>query len=106
MSIRKGNAWRRAIVNTLTRHGHRTQVRGLGYPGDDITVPGTRPALSIEAKNWKSTDLAGWVDQAERQCPPLSLPVVWAHRRGKADPEDGYVVMTGRAFLRLIEELT
>lgn len=104
-TLRKGNAWRRKVEVALLASGFQCEVRGIGRPGDDITVF-TEPPLSVEVKNHRSYDLAGWVRQAVSQAPRGAVPVVWAHRAGKASAEDGYVILTGRDFLRLLREVS
>ena len=101
----KGNTWRRAVDLWLGAAGFITQVRGLGYPGDDIAAIRGPVALSVEAKNHRAINLAGWVDQAEGNATGAQIPVVVAHRKGKSSVDDAYVVMSGRAFARLIERL-
>lgn len=98
----KGSHWRRRIEVALQSNGYATTFRGIGLPGDDITVH-SDPPLSIEAKNHANYSIADWVDQSLRQAPAGSIPVVWAHRRGRSRAEDGYVILTGENFLRLLE---
>ena len=58
----------------------------------------------IEAKNCKTTTLAAWIDEAaiEQANDGADYAAVWHHRRGKASPADGFVTMTGAAFIRLL----
>lgn len=102
---RKGSAWRREVELLLVRAGFTTVVRGLGFAGDDILASRPGLTLSVEAKNHRALDLAEWIDQAEGNAPDHAVAVVVAHRRGRAEPEDGYVVMSGRAFTRLVRGL-
>jgi hypothetical protein len=102
-SHNKGRSWSRKVVVYLEDEiGLALRVRPLGMPGDDIAVP-TDPPLSIEAKNHKAWSPGSWVDQAERQAPPGSIPIVWAHRRGKAEADGGFVLMSGAAFVQLLK---
>ena len=98
---RKGWLWRRKVQVELEAAGLDTRCRGIGEAGDDITVAGC-PPLSVETKNERRHELSLWLDQAERQAPRGSVPLVWAHRRGKHSALDGYVILSGRAFLRLL----
>lgn len=99
---RKGSRWRRAVQDWLGHNGWATRFRGLGEAGDDITASRAGLALSVECKDHQRFDLAGWVDQAERQAPVDAIPIVIAHRRGHASVNGAYVVMSGRAFARLM----
>lgn len=113
---RKGSAWRHKVEQWFIDAGFVTTVRGIGFAGDDLYV--MRPpqqilggaweprlALSVEAKNHKTLDLAGFVDQAVSQAhdyEEITLPVVIAHRRARASVDDAYVVMPGWAFIELV----
>jgi hypothetical protein len=70
--------------------------------GDDMTVSLFDRKLSVEAKDVRKYDLAGWINQAVRQAPLGHIPVVVAHRYGSSKAEDGYVIMRGQDFLRLV----
>ena len=88
----------------LDGEGFHTERRPWMEPGDDLTARRGPLVLSVEAKDQRRFDLAAWIAQAERNCPPGSVPIVVAHRPGRADPEDGYVVMSGSAFADLISQ--
>ena len=100
---RKGNAWRYLVQQFLEDLGMTVVRRGIGDQGDDLTAtfPGMR--LSVEAKNHRQITLSAFVDQAEEQAPDDAIPVVFVHRPNRASVEDGYVVMSGRAFRRLVQ---
>lgn len=104
-TITKGTRWRKNVQDWLTGLGYECTAKAWMQPGDDITAIRGMLALSIEAKDHRALSLATWVDQAERQCPDQQVPVVIAHRLGKAKPEDAYVIMSGRAFADLLESL-
>jgi hypothetical protein len=101
---RKGSAWRFLVQQFFEDLGWGVTRRGIGDQGDDLTVNADDLdlILSVEAKNHKDITLAAFVDQAERQCPEGQIPIVVAHRRNKASVDDGYVIMSGRAFRRLL----
>ena len=108
---RKGSIWRHKVDEWFSEAGFLTTARGIGYAGDDLLVEGpkflTAPLrLSVEAKNCKEINLAGFVNQAVDQAASyseeLTLPVVVAHRRGRAEVDDAYVVMPGWAFIELV----
>lgn len=98
----KGSRWRRAVSCWLDEHGFTTRFRGIGEAGDDITAHRGRLELSVEAKNWRTVDLAGWVGQAQSNAPAGAVPVVIAHRKGHASVNDSYVILSGREFARLV----
>lgn len=103
----KGTAWESRIV---------TYLRGAGFPwADRVPLSGARDRGDvtvgpggpvIEAKNQSRQSLAEWLDEANEEATNARAPfgVVWFHRRGKASAEDGYVVMDGRTFVKLITE--
>jgi hypothetical protein len=107
----KGSRWRLAVERWLQAAGYRTTTRSIGAAGDDVfarrfTSGGWELQLSVEAKNHRAITLAEFIDQAERQAQSYPadqgvLPVVVAHRKGKADPDDAYVLMPGWAFIEL-----
>lgn len=99
---RKGSAWRFLVQKFFEDLGYAVTRRGIGDQGDDLTASTDTYVFSVEAKNHKDITLAAFVDQAERQCPEGQIPVVFAHRRNKASVDDGYVIMSGRTFRRLI----
>lgn len=100
----KGTGWESAIVDYLRSlgwlHVERRALNGNQDRGDIAGIPG----VVIEAKACKAIDLAGWVDeaQAERANDGADLGAVWAKRRGKGSPGDGYVVLPGHAFAALL----
>lgn len=98
---RKGSGWRRAVVLWFESHGWSAEPRGIGFAGDDIDARRGAITLSVECKNVKRMDLAGWVDQAVANAGP-AIPVVVAHRHGRASVEDSYVVMRGSDFIELV----
>jgi hypothetical protein len=99
---RKGSAWRFLVQQFLEDLGCTVTRRGIGDEGDDLTAVQNGVTFSVEAKNHREMKISAFVDQAERQCPDGQIPVVFAHRRNKATVDDGYVIMSGRAFRRLI----
>ena len=102
-ALEKGSRWRRQVHLWLLDAGFTVMRREHYETGDDLqaTMPGL--SLSIEAKNHRELAIAAFVDQAERQANGNQIPVVFAHRRGKPDVDNCYVIMTGRAFRQLIQ---
>lgn len=87
----------------------RRALAGSQDRGDIAGIPG----VVIEVKNAARTELAAWLDEANREGDFDSLnwdgdlPVVWHKRRGKGSPGEWYVTMDGFAFvavLSLLEE--
>lgn len=103
---RKGTAWESRIVEYLQRSGwayaERRALAGAYDRGDIAGVPG----VCIEAKSAARHELAAWVDEANKEAENdrAGLGVVWAHRKGKSSPGDGYVIMDGETFLELLAD--
>ena len=103
----KGTRHESAIVAFLREHGFtwadRVPLSGARDRGDVTLGPGS-PV--IEAKSQNRISLAEWLDEANAEAVNARAPfgVVWAKRRGKGSPGDGYVVMDGRTFVLLLRE--
>lgn len=102
----KGTAWETAIVNYLHDSGSfRARRKTLSGNSDkgDIEVLSV-PNVVIEAKNERSYKLSEWVKEAnvEAKNADVEFGVVWMHQTGKSNPADGFVVMSGDTFLRLL----
>jgi hypothetical protein len=102
----KGSAWERAIVDALRAAGWPHAERRLAGAALDRGDIAGIVGIVIEAKNTARLDLAGWIDEAEteRANDNAWLGVVWHKRRGRAAAADGYVTMTGAAFLELLAD--
>lgn len=70
---------------------------------DQGDIAGLAP-FCIEAKSTARTELAAWVAEAKAEAINARVPfgVVWAKRKGKTSPADGYVVMDGSTFADLL----
>ncbi|KOT31416.1 hypothetical protein ADK47_28885 [Streptomyces rimosus subsp. rimosus] len=81
----------------------RRALNGSQDRGDVAGIPGT----VLEVKNCARTELASWVDEAEieRVNDGASLGAVWSKRRGKSNPADWFVIMSGRQFVSMLREL-
>jgi hypothetical protein len=102
----KGSRWRLSAQRYLDEIGFTTRFRSIGEAGDDITAISGDLELSVEAKNVDQASFGTWVDQAERNAPSWAIPLVIAHRRGRASVDDAFVVMSGKTFRTLIWRLS
>lgn len=98
----KGKEAEREVARALRRRGWRAitsrDARGGAQGGADLI---TDFPLSIEVKNRKALDLAGWWAQAQDQAG--GDPAVVIHkRRGKARAEDWWVLMDLSTLLDLV----
>ncbi len=102
----KGTAWETAVCNYLRilgwPHVERRALNGAKDRGDLAGIPG----LVVECKSANKVELAGWLDEAncERDNDGADLGVVWFKRRKKASPGNGFVLMDGDTFVRLLKE--
>jgi len=102
----KGTAWESKVVQALQRskwpHAERRALQGGLDKGDIAGVIG----VCIEAKDCKSITLGPWMKelQAETANSRAAVGAIWAKRRGYTEAEDGYVVMDGHTFLRLLDQ--
>ena len=101
----KGTRWETAIRDYLADEGvevHRQPAHGVNDKGD-LHV-GTD--VVVEAKNQERHSLAEWLDEATAEAHNAGRPVgvVWFHRRGKASPRDGYVLLDGSTLVYLLRE--
>jgi hypothetical protein len=108
----KGTAWETAIVGTCHDAGfedaRRVVLAGTNDQGDVHVGDVAAPLVAIEAKNENRVSLAEYVTEANREgvnAGAIYGGVAWVHRKGKADPLDGYVVMDGRTFLGMLGTL-
>jgi hypothetical protein len=102
----KGTAWESKIVAALQRAGwpyaERRTLSGAQDKGDIAGIPG----WVIEAKNCRELKFGPWLTECHREAfnvGPQVEGAVWAKRRGFPEAEDGFVVMNGETFLRLLK---
>ena len=103
---KKGTAAETAIVNYLRAMGFvQAERRSLNGSYDRGDIAGI-PSVVIEVKNCAKTELGSWIAEAERERDNdrASLGVVWHKRRGKGDPADWFVTMSGAQFAALLRE--
>lgn len=102
----KGTKWETACIHALKRagwfHAERRALHGNVDKGDLAGLPG----IVAEMKDCKSLTFGPWLKEAhqERDNAGADIGVVWAKRRGYPLPEDGFVVMDGSTFMRLLKE--
>jgi len=102
----KGSAFERAVCDYLRANGHPYAERhyGAGRPEDVGDIDGI-PGWTLECKNCKALDLAGWSNEAEheRQHGRQRFAAVIAKRRNKPTA-DAYVVLSLDTFARLLAD--
>lgn len=102
----KGTAAETAIVATLIEqgwpHAERRALNGNTDKGDVSGVIG----VCIEAKAEKGYDISGWLKEVavEKANAHADVGACWFKLRGKTNPMDWAVVMTGAQFLDLLKE--
>lgn len=100
----KGTSWETAIVGYLREsgavHAERRAGNGAADRGDITGLPG----VVIEAKSCARTELAAWLDEADRERVNAAADVglVWFKRRGRTSPGAGFVLMSGEQAVRLL----
>jgi hypothetical protein len=105
-SKRKGTGAETAIVGALIDagwpHAERRALHGSTDKGDVAGLPG----VCIEAKAEKTYDIQGWLRevQVEQANANADVGVCWFKLRGKTDPMQWAVVMTGRQFTDLLRQ--
>ena len=103
---RKGGQFERDVVSFLKANGfpHAERSYGAGRPDDVGDVDGI-VSWTLELKNHKSLDLAGWMREAnaERVNGRQRFAAVIAKRRGKPT-SDAYVVMSLSTFAAVLSE--
>lgn len=105
---RKGTAFERQTADYWRDHwDDRIDRRVKTGPADKGDVANLRLGehrIVLECKNEKRTDLAGWVQEAQKEASNdgALIGVVVAKRKGKGQPEDQYVICTQGDFLKLL----
>ena len=102
----KGSQFERAVVTYLAGHGfpYCERTYGAGRPADVGDVDGI-VGWTLEVKNCKAMDLAGWSDESERERVNgrQRYAAVVAKRRGK--PTDAaYVILSLATFAALLAD--
>lgn len=103
-SRRKGAAYELEVDKYFTARLEDlwTRTNRNGYDGDDGDIGGL---ISVECKNQKAMNLAGWLDQAWDQTEATArLPVVVHKRPRVRRVGDHYVTMDVDTFLLLVKK--
>lgn len=101
-----GTAWESEICRALVEAGwiwaERRRLGGQYDKGDVAGLPG----IVIEAKNEKGLNVGKNLNEAhaEMKNAGAEYGVAWLKRVGKPSALDGYVVMDGETFIRLLKE--
>lgn len=100
----KGTGWETSIVGYLVGAGVVNAERRALCGGSDRGDIAGLPGVVIEAKNAAKVELAGWLDEAnrERDNDGADIGVVWFKRRGKTSPGAGFVLMDGSTLVKLL----
>ena len=99
-----GTRFETAVVGYLkTRgapHAERRALNGKLDRGDIAGMPG----VVHECKAGVRYDLAGWMRELEVEVvnDNAAIGLLWVKRKGKGDPKDCFVVMTGHAATELL----
>jgi len=101
-----GTRWETQVVKYLQEqgwpHAERRALNGNKDKGDISGVIGT----VIECKAAGRIALAEWVKEmeTEQKNANAEIAALWLKRRGKTSAGDGYVVLTGSMFTKLLRE--
>lgn len=102
-SRRRGHNAERAVARYLTDSGvnaKTTRATSGFQSGTDIAFE-DETGFAVEVKDWARTALPEWLKQARNDANGR-VAVVWHKQRGKADPADWFVTMTGSDFVRIM----
>jgi len=102
-SRRRGHNAERAVARYLSENGinAKTTRAASGYQsGTDIAFD-VETGFAIEVKDWARTALPEWLKQAHDDAHGR-VGVVWHKQRGKADPGEWFVTLTGHDFVRIM----
>jgi hypothetical protein len=99
----KGTAAETAVVNYLHSVGFESAERRTLSGTNDKGDINLSKDLVVEVKDHQRMELAGWVDEANREATNADAPygVVWHKRARKGSPGDWYVTMDGATFMQL-----
>ena len=102
----KGDGFERSILGALTAAGLSAWRTRAGWTDDRGDIAGLEGVV-IECKNHARLDLGGWIKELAREVSNAGARrgVVIFKRKGTADPEDQYVLMTVRDWLAMEKQI-
>lgn len=101
----KGSAYERSIVDYLNSCGFQTERTRVGWADDRGDIHGIN-GFTIECKNHKALNLAGWIQELATECRNASTSVgaVVHKRRGVSDGGEQYATLPLRMLVQLLKE--
>ena len=106
----KGSTFEREIVGYFRSHGYNAERTRAGWSDDRGDVHGvSHPVLgnfTIECKNHKTMDLAGWRKELERErlANGGGLGAVVHKKRGEGEAEEQYATLPLGMLVQLLKE--
>ena len=106
----KGSQYEREIVNYFRSHGYDAERTRAGWSDDRGDIHGISHRVlgnfTIECKNHKAMDLAGWVKEleAERVANGGGLGAVVHKKRGTTEAEDQYATLPLWMLVQLLKD--
>ena len=100
----KGSRYEREIVDYLRTAGYRVDRTRAGWTDDRGDIHGI-PGFTIECKNHRSLDLAGWVDELLVECgnAGTDLGAVVHKRRGTSQAGQSYATLPLWMLVQLLK---
>ena len=106
----KGSSFEREIVNHLRNQGYDAERTRAGWSDDRGDVHGISHRVlgifTIECKNHKTMDLAGWIKELEREriANGGGLGALVHKKRGEGDAENQYATLPLWMLVQLLKE--
>ena len=102
----KGDGFERVIVGAIEAVGLSAWRTRAGWTDDRGDIAGL-DGVVVECKNHSRLDLGGWIKELAREVSNAGARrgVVIFKRKGTADPEDQYVLMTVRDWLAMEKQI-
>ena len=100
----RGTAAESAVCRYLREHGFPHAERRAGSGRLDRGDVAGLPGVVIEVKACARTELASWLDECavETRNDNADVGAVWHKRRGRGDPGEWFVTMSGATFISLV----
>lgn len=101
----KGSAYERSIVDYLRSEGFQVERTRVGWADDRGDIHGIS-GFTIECKNHRSLQLAGWISELATECGNAGTDVgaVVHKRRGVTDGGEQYATLPLRMLVQLLKE--